>query len=80
VICPRACAASAFLLPVTFMMSHALIYELVEWFSASVFAADVVKAYLGTQGDVWDAQKDMFLATLGSLIAQPLWMWHRRDS
>lgn len=69
-----------FLLPVTFMMSHALIYELVEWFAASVFAADVGQAYLGTQGDVWDAQKDMFLATLGSLIAQPLWMWHRRDS
>jgi len=69
-----------FLLPVTFMMSHALIYELVEWFAASVFAADVGQAYLGTQGDVWDAQKDMFLATLGSLIAQPLWMWHRRES
>jgi putative membrane protein len=66
-----------FLIPVTFMMSHALIYELVEWFAASVFAADVGQAYLGTQGDVWDAQKDMFMATIGSLIAQPLWMWRR---
>jgi putative membrane protein len=66
-----------FLIPVTFMMSHALIYELVEWFAASIFAADVGQAYLGTQGDVWDAQKDMFLATIGSLIAQPLWMWRR---
>ncbi len=66
-----------FLLPVTFMMSHALIYELIEWFAASVFADDVGQAYLGTQGDVWDAQKDMFLATIGSLIAQPLWMWRR---
>lgn len=66
-----------FLLPVTFMMSHALIYELIEWFAASVFAADIGQAYLGTQGDVWDAQKDMFLATVGSLIAQPLWMWQR---
>jgi len=64
-----------FLLPVTFMMSHALIYELVEWAAASVFAADLGQAYLGTQGDIWDAQKDMALATLGSLIAQPLWMW-----
>jgi putative membrane protein len=64
-----------FLIPVTFMMSHALIYELVEWFAASVLAADIGQAYLGTQGDVWDAQKDMFLATIGSLIAQPLWMW-----
>lgn len=66
-----------FLLPVTFIMSHSLIYELIEWFAASVFAGDVGQAYLGTQGDVWDAQKDMFLATVGSLIAQPLWMWRR---
>ncbi len=66
-----------FLLPVTFIMSHSLIYELIEWFAASVFGGDVGQAYLGTQGDVWDAQKDMFLATIGSLIAQPLWMWRR---
>ena len=66
-----------FLLPVTFIMSHSLIYELIEWFAASIFGADVGQAYLGTQGDVWDAQKDMFLATIGSLIAQPLWMWRR---
>lgn len=66
-----------FLMPVTFMMSHALIYELVEWSAASVFAADLGQAYLGTQGDVWDAQKDMALAVLGSLIAQPLWIWRR---
>ena len=66
-----------FLLPVTFIMSHSLIYELIEWFAASVFGGEVGQAYLGTQGDVWDAQKDMFLATIGSLIAQPVWMWHR---
>lgn len=65
-----------FLLPVTFMMSHSLIYELIEWFAASVFGGEIGQAYLGTQGDVWDAQKDMLLATLGSLVAQPLWMWH----
>jgi putative membrane protein len=66
-----------FVLPVTFMMSHALIYELIEWAAAGLFAEEVGQAYLGTQGDVWDAQKDMLLATLGSLIAQPLWMWRR---
>lgn len=66
-----------FLLPVTFVMSHSLIYELIEWFAASLFGGDLGQAYLGTQGDVWDAQKDMALATLGSLIAQPLWIWHR---
>lgn len=66
-----------FLLPVTFMMSHALVYELVEWFAASIFADDVGQAYLGTQGDVWDAQKDMLLATIGSLISHPLWLWRQ---
>ena len=66
-----------FLLPVTFVMSHSLIYELIEWFAASLFGGELGQAYLGTQGDIWDAQKDMALATLGSLIAQPLWMWHR---
>lgn len=64
-----------FVLPVTFMMSHSLIYELIEWLAASVVAPEVGQAYLGTQGDVWDAQKDMALATLGSLIVHPWWLW-----
>lgn len=67
-----------FLLPVTFMMSHALVYELVEWLAASVFGGGLGEAYLGTQGDAWDAQKDMALATLGSLIVHPLWMARQR--
>ncbi|WP_440221956.1 DUF2238 domain-containing protein [Dokdonella sp. MW10] len=66
-----------FVLPVTFMMSHALVYELVEWAAASVFSEGLGEAYLGTQGDTWDAQKDMALATLGSLIVHPLWLWRR---
>ena len=69
-----------FLLPVTFMMSHAVVYELVEWLAASVFGGGLGQAYLGTQGDAWDAQKDMALAALGSLVVHPLWMIgrHRR--
>jgi len=69
-----------FVLPVTFMMSHSLIYELIEWLAASVVAPEVGQAYLGTQGDVWDAQKDMSLATLGSLIVHPWWLWCRSRS
>jgi putative membrane protein len=34
-----------------------------------VFGGDLGVAYLGTQGDPWDAQKDMALATLGAIIA-----------
>jgi putative membrane protein len=42
---------------------------LIEWGAASFFGGDLGAAYLGTQGDVWDAQKDIALASLGALIA-----------
>ena len=56
-------------LPVAFVMSHSVLYELVEWAAALVFGGDLGVAYLGTQGDPWDAQRDMALATLGSLVS-----------
>ncbi|MCW9028127.1 MAG: DUF2238 domain-containing protein, partial [Kangiella sp.] len=40
----------------------------IEWGAAMVFGGDLGAAYLGTQGDVWDAHKDMALAGLGALI------------
>ena len=57
------------LLPVFFIMSHSVIYELIEWLAAEVFGGELGQAYLGTQGDVWDAQKDSALATLGAIVA-----------
>jgi putative membrane protein len=57
------------LLPLLFMVSHSVIYELVEWAAAAVFGGELGVAYLGTQGDVWDAQKDMALAGAGSALA-----------
>jgi putative membrane protein len=63
------------LLPWTFLCSHSVIYELVEWGAATVFGGDLGVAYLGTQGDVWDAQKDMALATLGAAIGVSLGLW-----
>jgi putative membrane protein len=44
-------------------------YEITEWLVASVADPDAGIAYLGTQGDVWDAQKDVALACLGALVA-----------
>jgi len=46
-----------------------MIYELVEWRAAAVFGGELGQAYLGTQGDIWDAHKDMALASLGALLA-----------
>jgi putative membrane protein len=56
-------------LPVEFTLSISGMYELIEWAVADVFFKAQGMAYLGTQGDVWDAQKDMFLATLGAVLA-----------
>ena len=57
------------LLPVFFVMSHSTVFELVEWLAAAIVAPELGNAYLGTQGDEWDAQKDMALATVGACIA-----------
>jgi putative membrane protein len=50
-------------------MSTSMLYELLEWGAAAVFGGGAGQAYLGTQGDEWDAHKDMALASLGALTA-----------
>jgi putative membrane protein len=55
--------------PLVITISSSAIYEMVEWGAAEIFGGDLGIAYLGTQGDVWDAQKDMALASLGAFIA-----------
>jgi putative membrane protein len=56
-------------LPLDLTMSTSMIYELVEWGAAVVFGGELGQSYLGTQGDIWDAHKDMALASLGALVA-----------
>jgi putative membrane protein len=46
-------------------------YELIEWWTALAMG-EAAQAFLGTQGDPWDTQWDMFLALVGSLAAQLL--------
>jgi putative membrane protein len=58
-----------YFLPLDLTMSTSMLYELIEWAAAVVFGGELGAAYLGTQGDVWDAHKDMALASLGALIA-----------
>jgi putative membrane protein len=57
-----------YFLPLDLTMSTSMLYELIEWAVAAVFGGELGMAYLGTQGDVWDAHKDMALASLGALI------------
>ncbi len=56
-------------LPLDVVMATSMLYELIEWGAASVFGGGLGVAYLGTQGDPWDAQKDMALAMLGGIVA-----------
>jgi len=56
-------------LPLDMTMAFSMLFELIEWAAAEIFGGDLGVAYLGTQGDPWDAQKDMVLASLGGLIA-----------
>ncbi len=49
-------------------MAASHIYELIEWGAAETFGGELGTAYVGTQGDEWDAQKDMALATLGAFV------------
>ncbi|WP_241738928.1 DUF2238 domain-containing protein [Pontibacter beigongshangensis] len=73
----------SYLLPVEITLSLSALYELVEWLVAEiVFKEDEqAMAYLGTQGDIWDAQKDMALALVGALIAMALaYLLRKRSS
>lgn len=58
-----------YFLPLDLTMSSSMLYELIEWMAAEFFGGELGAAYLGTQGDIWDAHKDMALASLGGLLA-----------
>jgi len=45
------------------------VYEFIEWWAALIGGAGATE-FLGTQGDVWDTQWDMFMALIGSIVAQ----------
>jgi putative membrane protein len=53
-------------------------YELLVGAVATIVSPELGAAYLGSQGDSWDAQKDAFLALSGALLAMTLsWLWAR---
>jgi putative membrane protein len=53
---------------VAFCLAFSAFYEMIEWWTA-VLAGASSTAFLGTQGDVWDTQWDMFLALIGAASA-----------
>jgi putative membrane protein len=57
---------------ISIVLAVAAFWELLEWWVALVVASDVGTAFLGSQGDIWDAQWDMFLALLGAMAVLPI--------
>lgn len=57
-----------FILVIQFVMATSLFYEWIEWWIAIGLSPEEAENYNGQQGDLWDAHKDMFLATIGSII------------
>ena len=51
------------------------LWEIVEWVYAVVVGGDAGAAFLGSQGDVWDAQKDILCDTAGALCAVTAWIF-----
>jgi putative membrane protein len=45
----------------------AVFYEWIEWAYAAIWGGDAGAAFLGSQGDIWDAQKDMLMDVLGAV-------------
>lgn len=72
--------ANKFLLftyPVFVIAAIAMSYELIEWIYAATANPEAGIAYLGSQGDIWDAQKDMLADTLGALTATCIFFFTR---
>lgn len=61
--------AWCFVLVCSVCLAISACYEFLEWWTALV-SAEAAEAFLGTQGDPWDTQWDMFMALVGAIAAQ----------
>ncbi|MFU2330386.1 DUF2238 domain-containing protein [Pseudomonas sp. NFX98] len=59
-------------LALSLVLASSALYELVEWIGGEYLGDDQAEAFVATQKDIWDAQKDMALAFLGALICLAL--------
>lgn len=62
-----------------FIMSVAAAYEIIEWQYAVIEGGNAGIEFLGSQGDTWDAQKDMLADTLGAITALVIYLLVRPD-
>jgi putative membrane protein len=57
-----------FFVSVCATMAVSVLYEFIEWWTALILNQGATE-FLGTQGDIWDTQWDMFLATVGAIVS-----------
>lgn len=67
-----------FIVPIAFMMAFSELFEIIEWQAAEIFGGDLGQAYLGTQGDIWDAQKDSLAAAVGAVSSTVLYYGYQK--
>jgi putative membrane protein len=65
----------SYLLAVVVILGFSGFYEALEGVVAMLVAPELGTAYLGTQGDEWDSQKDTALAFIGAIVAMLLTRW-----
>jgi len=65
--------------PIFVIATVAMGYELIEWVYAAVANPEAGIVYLGSQGDIWDAQKDMLMDVLGAIFAVVLFFNLRKN-
>jgi putative membrane protein len=61
------------------IVTLAAFYELFEWQYAVIFGGESASDFLGSQGDIWDAQKDILMDTLGAVFSVGLFSFLRKD-
>ncbi len=58
-----------YFLPIQFTLACSAVYEILEAIMAGILSPQRGEEFVGMQGDIWDAQQDMFLAGFGAAIA-----------
>ncbi len=66
---PLAPGKMLFMLACAVPLAFSALYELLEWWAALIMDQGAAQ-FLGTQGDEWDTQADMFMALIGAAVAQ----------
>jgi putative membrane protein len=61
-----------YFLPIQFTLACSAVYEILEALVASIVSPQHGEDFVGMQGDMWDAQKDMLMAALGAVVAMGL--------